>query len=476
MYDIAIIGAGITGTAIARELSKFKLNIALIEKENDISDGTTKANSAIVHAGYDATEDSLKARFNVKGNALYETLTRELYVPFQRIGSLVLAFSEEEMTTIRQLYDRGQKNGVPELSILTKEETLALEPNVSEEIFGALHAKTAGIVGPWELAIALAENAIDNGVNLFLNHKVTDIEKQDQGYVIKTNESEISSKLVINCAGLYADEVNDMVAPSTFKILPNSGEYNLFDKSMGKHVNSVIFRCPTKKGKGVLVAPTAHGNLIVGPTSTYVEDKDDLATTFDGLSFINDYAKETVKDLDFRNVITSFTGLRAKTQNGDFIVSLSKDIPNFINVAGIDSPGLTAAPAIAEHVVSLVESVLGKLTLNVDFKPNRKPPIHFISLPDQEKDRLIKENPAFGRVICRCENITEGEIIDVINRSAGATTLDGVKRRARPGSGRCQGGFCAPRVMEILSRELKIDIENVVKDSKDSYILTGQTK
>lgn len=476
MYDISVIGAGITGTFIARELSRYELKVLLIDKENDIANGTTKANSAIVHAGYDAAEGTLKAKLNVRGNELYEQVCNELHVPFKRIGSLVIAFNEKEMETVHELFDRGIKNGVPQLEILDKESVLKLENNLSEEIVGALYAKTAGIVGPWELAIALAENAIENGVELLLNSPVTNIKKIEAGYCILAGDRKIESKVIINCAGIHSDDINNMVNSPSFEILPNGGEYNLFDKSVGNMVNTVVFRCPSDAGKGIVIMPTVHGNLLIGPTSEYVDSKTNLSTTLEGLASINEHAQHTLKQIGFQNVITSFMGLRAKTRTQDFIIEESKESLGFFNVAGIDSPGLTSAPAIAEYVIELVKRRIENMEIKQDFNPHRRPNIHFMELPDAEKAKLIEKDPRFGRIICRCEHITEGEIVDVIKRKAGATTVDGVKRRARPGSGRCQGGFCAPRVMEILARELEIDITEVVKDSQDSYILTGKTK
>lgn len=475
MYDVVIIGAGITGSFITRELSRYNLKIAMIDKSSDVANGTTKANSAIVHAGYDAEEGSFKAKFNVRGNLLYEGICKELHVPFKKIGSLVLAFDEKEMDTIHELYERGLKNGVEEMSILGKEEVHALENNISSEVIGALHAKSAGIVGPWELAIALAENAVENGAELMLNCLVKGIVKSNEGFELETTKGLIKTKMVVNCAGVHSDEINNMINEKTFEIIPNSGEYNLFDKAMGNLVSSVIFRCPTKVGKGVLVTPTVHGNLLVGPTSNRVDDKDCVETTYDGMMFINDLSKETMKEMRFQNVITSFSGIRAKVAGGDFIIGESEESSGFFNVAGIDSPGLTAAPAIAEYIVGLIIKKIDCLEEKADFIWNRRPNIHFMDLPNQEKEDLIIKDPTFGRIICRCENITEGEIIDIIRREAGATTVDGVKRRARPGSGRCQGGFCAPKVMEILAREQNIEITEVVKDNPKSFILTGRT-
>ncbi len=480
MWDIIIIGAGITGTFIARELSKFDLRILLLDKENDLSNGTTKANSAIVHAGYDAKKGSLKAQLNVKGNAMYDQICEELHVPFKRIGSLVTAFTDDELKTVKTLYERGLENGVPDLHLIDGKEVLSLEKNINPSIKGALYAKTGGIVGPWELALALAENAIDNGVKLKLNQEVTDIQKTVAGFQVRTKDNVYQGDIVINCAGVHADTIDGMVHEKSFEIIPNRGEYNLFDKSVGDLVNTVIFGCPTQAGKGIVILPTVHGNLLLGPTAENLDNKEDTKTTFHGLTTIGEYAKKTLREISFQNVITSFSGVRAKVATEDFIIEEVIDCSGFFNVAAIDSPGLSAAPAIAEYVVQLVTAYCDKnhkaLKNKESFNPHRRANINFMELSLQEKQALIKKDPRFGRVICRCENITEGEIVDIIHRSGGATTVDGVKRRARPGSGRCQGGFCGPRVMEILARELGTKIEEIVKDGVGSYILTGKTK
>ncbi|SHJ41258.1 glycerol-3-phosphate dehydrogenase [Geosporobacter subterraneus DSM 17957] len=475
MYDVAIIGAGISGTCIARELSKYNVKAVLIEKDTDVANGTTKANSAIVHAGYDAKPGTLKAKFNVLGNAMFDQLCEELQVPFKRIGSFVVAFNEEEMKTLQELYEKGLKNGVPDMEIISGEQVLAMEPNLSPSIVGALHAKTGGIVGPWELAIAAAENAVDNGVEIKLESQVTNIEKIEGGYRIFMGAEQLDTKYVINCAGLYADEIHNMVAPPAFKILPRRGQYNIFDKSVGNFVNKVVFPCPNEFGKGVLVAPTVHGNLLVGPDAEDLEDRTALNTTAHGLGFIRDHSVRTAEKIPFNAIITAFAGLRARPDTGDFIIEEVQEAKGFIDVAGIESPGLTAAPAIAVYVVELLQQMAG-FEKKDNFNPHRREVVHFMDLTNEEKAAMIQKDPRYGRIICRCENITEGEIVDVIKRSAGARTVDGVKRRARPGSGRCQGGFCGPRVMEILAREMNIEIVDVVKDSRASYILTEPTK
>lgn len=476
MYDVAIIGAGITGTFIARELSRYELDIVILEKDNDISSGATKANTGIVHAGYDAKPNTKMAYFNVKGNPMFDKVCEELDVPFKRNGSLVVGFNEEDMETIEELYERGVKNGVPKLEIIDREKIKELEPNIGKDVVGALYAPTAGIISPWELAIALAENAMDNGAELYLNNEVKDIESTDSGYRIKTNEREIEAKYVINCAGVYADEISQMVGDSSFKITPRSGQYYLLDKAAGEMINTVIFQCPRKFGKGVVVSPTAHGNIIVGPDNEVVPNKEATETTGYRLRMVRETAQKSVEGIPFNKNITNFTGVRAEPDTGDFIIEESKVAKGFINVGGIKSPGLTSSPAIAEYVTGMVKDIAGGLEDKEDFNPKRKKVIRFAELSNEEKAELIKKDPSYGRIICRCETVTEGEIIDCINRNAGATTVDGVKRRTRAGFGRCQGGFCMPRVMEILARELNKDVTDIVKDGTDSYILTGETK
>ncbi len=476
MYDVAVIGAGIIGTFIARELSRYDLNIVLIEKDTDIGNGTTKANSAIVHAGYDAEPGTLKAKLNFLGNPMFDRVCEELDVPFERIGSLAVATNEEEMKNIQRLYERGLKNGTPDIKILSREEVREKEEGISEEVIGALYAPTAGIVSPFELAVALAENAGDNGVEIKLESKVTNIQRVENGYCISMGEEKLEAKYVINCAGVYAGEINEMVATKSFEIYPRRGQYNILDKSAGNIVSHVIFQAPTKLGKGVLVTPTVHGNLLVGPDAEDIDDREDTATTIERIEYIRRVSKKITSKIHFGTTITSFSGLRARPSTGDFIIEESKEAKGFINVGGIESPGLSAAPAIADYTIDILKEIGGELKKKEGFIASRKPFLRFMELNDGEKAELIRKDERYGRVICRCENITEGEIVDIINRNAGARTVDAVKRRARPGMGRCQGGFCGPRVMEILARELEKDIKEIVKDSSDSYILTGETK
>ncbi|WFA08380.1 NAD(P)/FAD-dependent oxidoreductase [Tissierella sp. Yu-01] len=476
MYDVVIIGAGITGGFIARELSRYGLNVIILEKDNDIANGTTKANSAIVHAGYDAKPHSMKAKLNVEGNKMFDYICEELDVPFKRIGSHVIAFSNEEMVIINELYEKGIINKVPGLRIIDKVELLQKEPNINENVLGALYAPTAGIVGPWELAIALMENAMENGVELMLNSEVINIDKLESGYKVYTKDNEIKTRYIVNCAGVHADEIHNMVAAPKFTITPRRGQYFLLDKKAGNIVNTVVFQCPTKISKGVVVLPTVHGNLLVGPDAEDIEDKRNTETSDERLNYVKSASMRTSNKIPFNKVITSFAGSRASSDTGDFIIKEAEDAKGFIDVAGIESPGLSASPAIGKYVVELIKEIHGNLKENSKFNSTRKRIIHFMELSEEEKHEIIKRDPRYGRIICRCENITEGEIVDAIHRNAGARTVDGVKRRVRPGSGRCQGGFCQPRVIEILARELNKDITEIVKDGLNSNIAIGKTK
>ncbi|OOM80802.1 NAD(P)/FAD-dependent oxidoreductase [Clostridium sp. BL-8] len=475
MYDVAIIGAGVIGSSIFRELTKYNLKVVTLEKEKDVSMGTSKANSAIVHAGYDPKEGTLMAKYNVAGNEMFEDLCKELSVPFKRNGSLILAFSEEDLDTVKNLYENGCKIGVKDLKILNRDEVLEMEPNLSEEVQGALYAPTGGIVGPFEYTIALAENAVQNGGELKLKKEVVSIEKGD-AFRISTSDGEvIEAKFVINAAGLYADKIHNLICKESFKIIPRSGEYFVMDKSQGSVVSHTIFQCPSKLGKGVLVTPTVHGNLLVGPDARDIENKEDLGTVSEGLDSIREASMHTTKKVNFRESIRNFAGLRANPDTGDFIVEENDDVKGFIDVAGMKSPGLSSAPAIALGVVDILEKAGCKLEKKDNFKAKREQ-IHFMELSPEEKAKLIKNNPQYGRIICRCETITEGEIVDAIKRSFGVLSLDGVKRRCRPGMGRCQGGFCGPRVQEIIAREYNVPLESVVLEKDNSYLLVGKSK
>ena len=476
MYDIIIIGAGVSAAATARELSRYEGKFLVLEKENDVANGTTKANTALVHAGYDATEGSNMAHFNVKGNAMFDEICEDLYVPFERTGSLVVGFTDEDRETIEELYQRGINNGVPNMEIIERDKIKELVPNISDEAKFALYAKTGGIVGPWELATNMMENAVDNGVEIKLNTEVKSLEKLDDHYIVKTTNGDFKSKLVINAAGLYADKINNMVSEDKFEIQPVKGQYYLLDKQANDRTDMVIFQCPSKTSKGIVVSPTVHGNIIVGPDSVPGDDKDNKSTSRDNLSYVKETAKRSIKDIPFNKNITNFAGLRANPSTGDFIIGEAKDAKGFINIAGIKSPGLTAAPAIGEYIANLAVELLGGLNKNDSFNPRIRKPIRFIELTDDEKNEVIKKDKRYGNIICRCETVTEGEIVDAINRNVGATSVDAVKRRVRAGMGRCQGGFCMPKVVEILARELGQDMTEVVKDGKNSEILTEKTK
>lgn len=473
-YDVAIIGAGVVGALIARELSRFDLKLCLVDREADVAMGTTKANSAIVHAGYDAAEGSLKARLNVLGNSMMEQLARELHVPFRRTGSLVLAFDEKDMTVLEQLLQRGIANGVPGLAILDGEAVKRLEPQVSGSVLGALHAPTAGIVCPYELAIGAAENAVINGAEIRLGFEVAEIRHEKDGFTLVSPGGEVSTRYVVNAAGLYADKVAAMAGDSSFSIKPRKGEYLLMDKSQGGLVKSVIFQTPSSLGKGILVTPTVDGNLLLGPTAVDLEDREDTSTTGTGLEKVINGALRLVPGISSREAVTSFAGLRAVPSDGDFIIAPAKGVRGFVNAAGIESPGLSASPAIAGYVAGLLEKEGLRLKPREGFNPVRQPIRHLKDLPDCEKEELIKSDPMYGRIICRCEGITEGEIVESIRRPVGATNLDAVKRRTRSGMGRCQGGFCTPRLIEILSRELGIPMEEVTKNGGNSRLLAGK--
>lgn len=472
MYDVAIIGSGITGSACAYFLSKYRLKIAVIEKNNDVCCGTTKANSAIIHAGYDPHPETLMAKLNVKGSAMAKEICAKLDVPYNQIGSLVVAFSEEEAKTVEELFERGNANGVPDLKILNREELKEAEPMISDEALCALYAPSAAIVNPWEYGLAMAETAVRNGAEILLESEVTSIKKENGVFKITAGEKEIEAKYVINAAGVNCDDVHNMIAPPKFRVIPSAGEYYLLDKSEGKRARHVIFQCPNKDGKGVLVSPTVHGNLIVGPNAD-ARDKDDTSTKTRCLDFVREKAVKSVPSINFRENIRNFTGVRAATEIDDFIIEFACE--GFLDLAGIKSPGLSAAPAIAELAVKM----LGESGLALEEKESftdERTHLRFKHLSDEEKNNAVKKNSAYGRVICRCETITEGEIIDALNSPIPPVSLDGIKRRAGTGMGRCQGGFCGPKVLEIMAKYKNEPFEAVLQDNTGSVILTGKTK
>lgn len=494
-YDVIIIGAGVSGAAIARELARKQRKIAVLEAATDVCEGTSKANSGIVHAGHDAMPGTLKARLNVLGNKRMESLSSELDFPFKRNGSLVLCFHEDELSGLEELLEKGKKNGVEGLEILSPEQVWEKEHNISKDIVGALYAPTGGIVCPFGLNIALAENAAVNGVEFYFNHKVTAIGKTvtademrendncvstANNYIVTTAQGSFTAPIVINAAGVYADSLHNMVSSHKMQITPRRGEYCLLDKRCGDIVEATIFQLPSKYGKGILVTPTVHGNLLVGPTADDISDKEAVETTAAGLQRVMNTGALSVENLDGRQTITSFAGLRAHVTEydggiGDFIISEVEDAKGFFDVAGIESPGLTCAPVIGEYVAELVNTAYPAPDKE-DFVSVRKGIPNIALASDEERKKLIAENPAFANVICRCELVTEGEIVEAIHRPVGATTLDGVKRRTRAGMGRCQSGFCSPKTLEILARELGVDRSEIKKSGVDSVILTGYIK
>ena len=466
--DVVVIGGGIVGTAILRELSKYDLQCVLVEKEPDVSLGTTKANSAILHAGFDAPTGSLKAITNVRGNKLYHELQEELDLDIKWTGSMVAATTDEEMQTLQELLERGKANGVTGLKIMTHDEVVAEEPNL-QTVKGALWAPTAGVCWPFGAAVAFAQCAVQNGAEVIRNCKVLGFVKEEGKIVgVETTKGTIACKYVVNASGVYADEIAKLAGDESFTITPRKGEYILFDKTAcSSLVYGVVFPCPTKKSKGILVCTTTHGNTFIGPNANEVDYKEDKAVTAEGMNEIIASARKLVPNLPMGAAITQFAGLRAVSSTGDFIIGRADACENLYNAAGMQSPGLTAAPAVAELIANEIARVSGasKKANFIAALPKKKA---FCRMTRTEQAAAIAKNSLYGRVICRCETVTEGEIVDAINSPVGATTVDGVKRRTRAGMGRCQGGFCGPRVTQILSRELNIPIPEVLKERADS--------
>lgn len=476
MYDVIIIGAGVTGAFIARELSRYDLKVCLFDKEADVAMGTSKANSAIVHAGYDADPASLKAILNVRGNRLMKQTAEELHVKFKRTGSLVLCFDNKDIPKLEDLLHRGKKNGVEGLTILWGDKLKEMEPAVSPHAVAALYAPSAGIICPFELTLHAAENAVENGVDLELQCEVCAIRYEDGLFLLDTTKGEFKTKYLVNAAGLYSDKISKMLGDASYTIHPRKGEYVLLDKDYGGLVNKVIFQLPSNKGKGVLVTPTVDGNLLVGPNAQEVQDTEDKSTTDRGLSEVFRSARLSVPSLNPKGIITSFAGLRATPQEGDFVIRASSFNHHFIHAAGIESPGLTASPAIGERVVALLKENGLKLIEKKEFNPVLTYQKAAREMDEDMLNALIRKNPEYGRIVCRCEKVTEGDVMASIHRIIGARDLDAVKRRTRAGIGRCQGGFCSPRIVDILSRELNSPIEKITKFGRNSCLLTGKTK
>ena len=475
MYDVVVIGAGVVGGMVLRELSRYNLKILMLEKQSDVSMGQSRANSGIVHAGYDAKPNTLKAKFNLLGNLMMQQTALELGVKYQNNGSLVVAFNDEESQALKELLNRGIQNGVKGLEIISKEQLMQLEPNVSQDAVCALHAPTGGIVCPYELTVASIGNAMDNGANLICDFEVCDIQKTKNGYQIKsTDQKTVDAKCVINCAGIASGKIANLVGDD-IQVGGRRGEYILLDRESGDFVSHTLFFAPTKKGKGILISPTVDNNILLGPTAVEVDDGN-TETTAEGFAEIIEKANKMCKNVPYYNTITSFAGTRAYSSKHDFIIEESKNANGFIHCAGIESPGLTAAPAIGKYVVEELVSKRFKLVKKENFNPIRKPDNFFKNLSVEQKNEVIKNNKSYGKIICRCEQITEGEIVRAIHENPPATNVDAIKRRTRAGMGRCQGGFCQPLVAEIIARELNIPLEKVTKSGKNSYLLRGKTK
>ena len=478
VYDVAIIGCGVIGAATAYELSRYEASVVILEAKNDVADGTTKANSAILHAGYDPEPGTVMARLNVRGVELAKEICERLDVGYRQCGSMVVALDEGDLPQLRTLYDRGVANGVPGMELLDTEQAHEKEPNLAPSIAGALWAPSAAIVNPWEYAIAMTEVAVRNGVELKLRAPVTAIKKAEDGtFVLTTPQGEVEARAVVNAAGVDAAHVHDLIASHAFHITPTRGQYYLLDHSAAGLVNTVVFQCPNEKGKGVLVAPTVHGNVIVGPDAEPLPDDQEYNTacTAAGQDFVASQARLSVPSIDLRDNIRNFAGVRANVDSGDFIIGEAPDVPGFVDLAGMKSPGLSCAPAVAEEARDILAHLGVVGDRKRDYRDGRTH-VRFAEKTPEERAALIAENPLYGHVICRCETVTEAEIVWALHTEVPATTIDGVKRRAGTGMGRCQGGFCGPRVLEIICRELGMDPLDVLQDEDGSSVLDSQAK
>lgn len=495
MYDICIIGAGVVGSFVSRELSKYKLKVLILEKNSDVCSEVSKANSAIFHSGYNNKPKTIKAKYCTRAHEIIDEICSDLDVEYKKTGSLLVSLNDIGKDSIYEKYKNGVKNKVPGIKILEKKEILELEPNISDQATLALYAPTTGVINPFEMTIAACENAIENGVSLKLNSEVIGISKQklkdfdsEALFEIKCKDkSKYYSKILINCAGIHTDKINNMISNDKFfEVAPKKGEYIVLDKLEGEIVNNVVFMTKDpddKKNRGIIVTPTTSGNILLGPSAEDTKENDSVFTTKEKLDFIQNSAKKICPSINLDNIITYFAGFRPnanlfiknkdtgeieKEKSKDFIVKQSSDVKGLINVAGIKSPGLTCAPAIAEDVANMVVEILGQVEKNESFNPKRKKVVKFKNLDEASRNELIKSNKSYGNIICNCEMITEGEILDAIHRKCGATTLDGLKKRTRIGMGRCQGNFCTLKALEIMSRELKIPIEKLQKSNQGS--------
>jgi len=467
-YDVAIIGGGIVGNSIARELSRYELNVILIDKEIEVSFGVSKANSGIIHSGIHDSAKTLKGRLCFQGNKLWEELAKELRVPFERVGEILVARKDCDVPVLGKLLGNAEANGVP-ARMVGNEELRRLEPNLSKNIKTGLLAPTAGVIPPYEMTYALYENAIQNGVEYLLNSRVTKISKRKSSFVIRAGKEEIEARYIVNAAGLYADEVAKLAGAGSFKIRPRKGEEYILDKRFDNINNHVIFPTPTPVSKGILIIKTIEGSTMIGPTAEDIEEKEDTGTSEKGLQKILAFVKTMIPQIEKKDIIASFAGVRPVSDTNDFIIAESKNVPRFINAAGIQSPGLTAAPAIALMVAGIINSSGLKLTKKRRFKKYDRPHRRLSVLRNGEKELLIKLNRSYGNMVCRCETVSEAEVVQAIKN--GARTVDGVKFRTRAGMGRCQAGFCIHRVMKILARELNVPEEEITKRGGGSRIV-----
>lgn len=475
MKDVCIIGAGIVGTAIARELSKYDLSICVLEKENDVGNGATLANSAIIHSGHDPKEGTLKAKLNVLGNALYDQLEKELHIPLIHTGAYLVAHDQEQIETLEMLKKRADKNGVPHEDI-PLDEAFKNEPNLSKNILKVLSLPTTKVTFPWEVAVILMENAIKNGVTLERNQAVMAIHKKDGYFQVETETDVFEARYIINAAGVYADTIAAMIETEVpYKVIPRKGEYFVIDRREKGYMNKVIYPVPSSKGKGVLVTPQVHGEILIGPTSEVIENKDGNTTTAKGLAYIREHAKEIADDIPYAKTIRTFAGIRPSIETYDFYLKESLEVPNFFHCGGIDSPGLTSAPAIAEYVTRWLETK-EPLNRKKAFDGTRDIIKPFRSMTDQEKKDAFLKDKRYGRLICKCERVTEGDVIQAIHRPIPADSVKAVKKRTRAGAGICQGGYCEHHVIDLIARELSIKKTDVNYYAKDTHILVHETK
>ncbi len=478
MYDYLIIGAGIIGTTIARELSRYKLKACVLEKENDVANVQTLANSAIIHSGHNPKPGSLRAKLNILGNELYNEMEKNLQIPLLHCGAFVIAHGPEEEKQLEELYEIAKHNGVPEFAILDYEEAIKTEPNLADDVTKVLTLPTTKVTYPWEVAFACMENAIANGVDLHKNSEVTAIEYVNNHFKVTVNNKKIYETLaIINASGVNTDDIAKMIESSPeFSIIPRKGEYFVLDKRVKGFVNHILYPLPTDLGKGVLLTPQYHGNILIGPNSEIVEDKHHVDTTFKGLDYVRENASHLAKNIPMNKIIRSFAGIRASSTCEDFHIKESKEYKNLFHLAGIDSPGLTAAPAIAKYLVEEVINVAEKFDFNPDFNPKREKQIEFHSLPKSQMEILLKDNPTYGNIICKCEKITEKEIVDAIQGALGSDTIKGIKKRVRAGAGLCQGGYCEEKVMKIIARELRKTPLDIEYDLPGSNLFVAETK